>query len=132
MANTINLSRVYDLENQIPEDRTTITLDYQTGGMFGGYLRLNNYSDWSTTGGLFSPGDASDAFTYGGELIVDAEARFQLNDILSLAVGGENIFDSEPDDENDFVLGLLGVDTAITSPFGNNGGFWYLRLNADF
>ncbi|MEM7432993.1 MAG: TonB-dependent receptor, partial [Pseudomonadota bacterium] len=132
VANTINTSRVFDLENQIPDDRTTVTLDYETSGMFGGYLRLNKYSDWSTTGGLFSPGDASDAFRYGGELIVDAEARFQLNDIFSFAVGGENIFDTEPDDENDFVLGLLGANTAITSPFGNNGGFWYLRLNADF
>ncbi len=131
-ANTINTSRVFDLENQIPEDRTTVTLDYQTDGLFSGYVRLNNYGDWSTTGGLFSPGDASDAFTYGGEVIVDLEARFQVNDIFSVAVGAENVFDTEPDDENDFVLGLLGANTAITSPFGNNGGFWYLRLNADF
>jgi iron complex outermembrane receptor protein len=47
-------------------------------------------------------------------------------------VGGENVFDVEPDDEGDPVLRFLGVDKALTSPFGVNGGFWYARLTADF
>ena len=38
IANTINASRVFDLENQVPEQRTTITFDYRTDGMFGGYV----------------------------------------------------------------------------------------------
>ena len=74
IANTINASRVFDLENQVPEQRTTFTLTYQTDGIFSGYVRFNGYGKWKSTGGLFSPGDASDAVSYGSEILVDIEA----------------------------------------------------------
>ena len=131
-SNTINASRVFDLENQVPEQRTTLTANYQSGGLFSGYVRLNSYGSWETTGGLFSPGDASDAASYGSEILVDVEATFTFNDMFDVTVGAENVFDTEPDLEQDFVLGILGVRTAVTSPFGNNGGFWYVRLAAHF
>jgi iron complex outermembrane receptor protein len=47
-------------------------------------------------------------------------------------VGGENVFDTQPDLEQDPVLRILGVDRSLTSPFGVNGGFWYVRASADF
>ena len=132
IANTINASRVFDLENQVPEQRTTLSFDYQTGEMFGGYVRINRYGSWESTGGLFSPGDASDAASYGSEVLVDIEATLTLNEMFRITVGAENVFDVEPDLEQDAILGVLGARTAITSPFGNNGGFWYVRLAADF
>ncbi len=129
---SINLSRVFDLENQVPEQRTTVTVNYQTDGLFGGYVRLNRYGSWDSTGGLFSPGDASDAASYGSEILVDVEATFTFADNYSITVGGENVFDTEPDLEQDGTLQFLGVVTSLTSPFGQNGGFWYVRLAADF
>ncbi|WKD48705.1 TonB-dependent receptor plug domain-containing protein [Microbulbifer spongiae] len=130
--NTIDASRVFDLENQVPSDRTTLTFEFETGGMFSSYLRLNRYSSWESTGGLFGPGDATDTYSYGGELLVDVEATFTLYENYKLSVGGENIFDVQPDDEQDPTLQFLGVRQALTSPFGFNGGFWYLRASADF
>ncbi|WP_020412475.1 TonB-dependent receptor plug domain-containing protein [Microbulbifer variabilis] len=130
--NTINASRVFDLENQVPSDRTTLTLDFDTGDIFSGYLRLNRYSSWESTGGLFGPGDASDTYSYGSEILVDLEATFTLYENYKIAIGGENIFDVQPDDEQDGTLQFLGVDQALTSPFGFNGGFWYLRASAEF
>jgi len=65
-------------------------------------------------------------------MLVDIEGTWRFNDNFRLSVGSENVFDVEPDLEGDFVLGILGARTAITSPFGNNGGFWYARLVADF
>ena len=132
IANTINASRVFDLEHQVPETRTTLTFDYSTVEMFGGYVRLSHYGSWESTGGLFSPGDASDAASYGSEILVDLEARFRFADQFTIAIGAENVFDVEPDPEQDFVLGILGVKNSITSPFGFNGGFWYARLVAEF
>jgi iron complex outermembrane receptor protein len=129
---TINASRVYDLENQLPNDRAVLTLDYSGDGMFGALLRLNYYGDWSTTGGLFSPGDASDRYHYDGAAIVDVEARLKFGGHYTVAVGGENVFDTMPDKEQDPTLQFLGVVDALTSPFGFNGGFWYVRLVADF
>jgi iron complex outermembrane recepter protein len=129
---TINDSRVFDLENQIPENRSVLSFNWASGGMFGALLRLNYYDEWSTTGGLFSPGDASDVTTYGSALLVDAEVNLTINEMFTVTVGGENVFDEVPDTEQNFVLGLLGVENALTSPWGFNGGFYYLRLSASF
>ncbi|AMX01952.1 TonB-dependent receptor plug domain-containing protein [Microbulbifer thermotolerans] len=126
--NTIDALRVYDLENQVPSDRTTLTFNYDTGELFSGYLRFNRYSDWESTGGLFG----SEAATYSGEVLVDLEATFDLAENYRVSVGGENIFDVEADQEADPTLQYLGVRQSLTSPFGFNGGFWYLRVSANF
>ncbi|WP_160154655.1 TonB-dependent siderophore receptor [Microbulbifer sp. ALW1] len=130
--NTINQSRVFDLENQVPSDRTTLTFDYDSGDLFNGYLRFNRYSGWESTFGLFGPGDASDASSYGGEILVDIETTITLKENYKISLGGENIFDVQPDDEADPTLQFLGVRQSLTSPFGFNGGFWYLRASAEF
>jgi iron complex outermembrane receptor protein len=131
-SGTINAARVIDLEHQVPDSRATLTFNYETGNALGGYLRLNSYGGWDSTGGLFNGSSPPDVFSYGSELLVDLEATYRFNDMLRLTVGAENVFDVEPDKEGDGTLAFLGARTAITSPFGNNGGFWYLRLAADF
>ena len=131
-SGTINASRVFDLENQVPASRTTLTFDYDTGNAFSGHVRANRYGSWKSTGGLFSSGLADDVSSYGSEILVDLEATYRFNDMFRLSVGAENIFDVEPGLEGDGTLAFLGARTSITSPFGNNGGFWYARLAADF
>ena len=130
-ANTINAGREYDLENQVPKNRSTLTFDYAKGA-FGGMLRVNRYGGWRTTPGLFGVGDASDAVSYGGKALVDVEARWKFYDKYTLAVGGDNVFDVYPDKEKDGTLQFLGQEYAITSPFGFNGASWYVRFSADF
>ena len=130
-AGTINASRVFDLENQVPENSTVLSLDY-TRDRFDGLLRLRYYDDWSTTGGLFSPGDASDIDNYDGDVLVDLELGYNITDNYRFTVGAENLFDVEPDDELNPVSRFLGVDLALTSPYGFNGGFWYARFSASF
>ena len=129
---TINASRVFDLENQVPQDRTNLTVSYDSGDRFAAYVRANRYGSWETTGGLFSPGDASDASSYGAEILVDLEAKYRFGEGYEFALGAENVFDTFPDDEQDGVLQFLGVVSSVTSPFGFNGGHWYARLSFDF
>ena len=129
---TINASRVFDLENQVPESGAVLTFDYATGGLFSGLLRFNYYDSWATTGGLFSPGDASDQYSYSSSVLVDLEARLTFNEIFTVTIGAENIFDEFPDAEQDPTSRFLGVEHALTSPYGFNGGFWYLRAAASF
>ncbi|GMR14467.1 MAG: TonB-dependent receptor [Gammaproteobacteria bacterium] len=128
---TINASRAYDLENQVPNNRSVLNFDY-VKNRWGGLVRFNYYGGWSTTGGIFSPGDASDASDYGSEILVDVEARFQINKTFSIALGGDNVLDNYPDHEQDGVFQFLGVVHSITSPFGFNGAFWYIRGTASF
>jgi len=123
---TINASRAYDLENQVPNHRGVLSFDW-SNERWSGLLRFNYYGSWSTTGGLFSPGDASDASSYGSEVLVDLEARFDFNDHFRLAVGGDNIFDTYPGKEQDEVFQFLGAVYSVTSPFGFNGALWYVR-----
>ena len=126
---TINASRVYDLENQLPNNSTVLTLDY-TRDQFRGLVRFNYYGEWATTGGLFSPGDASDQYDYDREVLVDLELSYTFLDNFKVAVGGDNIFDTLPGKEQEPISRFLGVDHALTSPFGFNGAFWYARLTA--
>jgi hypothetical protein len=67
-----------------------LTLDYESGGMIGGFLRLNNFGSWGDSGGQIAAPDNSEYVSYSGELIVDLEVRARFNDMFSLAVGGEN------------------------------------------
>ena len=127
----INAARVFDLENQIPENNSVLSFDYMQGG-FGGLVRFNYYDEWSTTGGLFSPGDASDAHTYGDTFLVDIEARYTFADHYTVTVGGENIFDEYPEDEVNGTFNAIGARYAVTSPYGFNGAFWYARFSVEF
>jgi iron complex outermembrane receptor protein len=129
--NTINASRVYDLENQVPSDRAILNLDYAVN-QWGGLVRFNYYGGWQSTGGIFSPGDASDVSNYGSEILVDLEARYAINDTFTIAVGGDNVFDTYPDKEQDGTFQYLGAVYAVTSPFGFNGAFWYVRGTVTF
>ena len=128
---TINADRVYDLENQVPKNRATLSFDYALG-RFDGVARVNYYGGWSTTGGLFGNGDASDAVSYSSKFLLDLEARYKINDRFSVAVGGDNVFNTYPDKELNPTLAFLGNRYALTSPFGIDGAFWYMRVKADF
>ncbi|PLW67279.1 TonB-dependent receptor plug domain-containing protein [Pseudohalioglobus lutimaris] len=128
---SIGPDRVFDLENQVPENSSVLTFDYERDAMTG-LVRLNYYDEWSSTGGLFGPGDASDAATYGSTVLVDVEFSYTFADHYTVSVGGENVFDETPDDEADGTLGFLGAVSSVTSPYGFNGAFWYARVSASF
>jgi iron complex outermembrane recepter protein len=130
---TIDSNRVYDLENQIPNDRAVLTLDYTQGGAFETLMRLNYYGSWSTSAGLFyDPSNPTGPYSYGSNVLVDLEASYKFAEKYTVALGAENVFDQHPDKEKDGTLQFLGVKDALTSPFGFNGGLWYLRLAAKF
>ena len=128
---TINASRVYDLENQVPESSFVATADYSRDKL-SALLRLRYYGEYSTTGGLFSPPDGSDRNSYDGNYLFDLEVNYEFSDNYQVSIGGENIFDAEPDNEQNGTLQFLGVDRALTSPYGFNGSFWYARVSAAF
>jgi hypothetical protein len=50
----------------------------------------------------------------------------------TVAVGGDNIFDTYPGKEQDGVFQFLGVVHSVTSPFGFNGAMWYVRGSVYF
>ena len=132
-TNAIGPDRVYDLENQVPQDRSVLSLTYDVYD-FSTLLRANYYGSWQTTPGLFGDGTDSSANTYhyNDTVLIDLEASYTFADHYTVTVGGQNIFDEYPDKEGDGTLQYLGDVYAVTSPFGFNGAFWYARLSASF
>jgi iron complex outermembrane receptor protein len=123
--------RIYDLENQVPESSAVLTLDY-TRDAFGIQVRTNWYDEWSTTDGIFAGGAVDPVRDYDAATLVDIEARYTFAEHYTVAIGGENVFDEYPDDEEGGALQSWGAQYALTSPFGFNGAFWYARLSASF
>ena len=66
-----------------------------------------------------------DKIDANAELTFDAELAYEAFDGLELAVGAQNVFDNYPI-ENPY-SGIVGAKYGERSPFGFNGGSYYLR-----
>jgi iron complex outermembrane receptor protein len=84
--------------------------------------RVSYYDGWF---------DSEDGASYGGEYLADLEAAYSLNDSTAIVLGGANIFDTYPG-ENQGARSGVGNRYSQYTPFGFNGAFWYLRLRYDF
>ena len=120
-VNPISEDRVAALEDLLPNTRAVITWRHSVG-KFNTLLRGNYYGEWDDTGNGV-PG-------IGAAFLVDAAVTYLINDNFDLVVGIDNIFD-EYVDENPFA-GSLGQLYSEASPFGFNGGTWYVRARATF
>ena len=98
--------------------------------MFGALLRLNYYDGWETTGGLFGPARRTNqVLRLRRALLVDVEARLKFAD-TSLWRWAARTSSTNIRTRNRTTPWFLGVNYALTSPYGFNGGFYYLRLGA--
>lgn len=122
---TIDAERVADLENQLPNHRSVLTFEYQTPWNIDILTRANYYSGWED----FTFGEQAD---FGAEVLVDLAVTWYANDNLRLTVGGNNIFDTLPDRETNSTLNFLGLSHPLSSPFGFNGGEYYVKVAYDF
>ncbi|MEE4162983.1 MAG: TonB-dependent receptor, partial [Woeseiaceae bacterium] len=120
-VNPIDADRVAALEDLLPNVKGVVSWRHSFGN-FSTLLRGNYYGEWDDTGNGV-PG-------IGAALLVDAAVTWMVNENIDLVVGIDNIFDEYPD-ENPFA-GDLGQLYSEASPFGFNGGTWYVRARATF
>jgi len=139
----VDRNRVVDLENFNPKHRGIFTYQHYFGSLRL-LARASYYDSWIE--GDFSADDPVDPtdFTidctigadqcYDGEWIIDLEAAYTFNDKWSVIAGIQNIADSfGPVDDNNLDGTIGDGNTYDTStPWGQDGGFWYFRLRADF
>jgi len=135
----MNDTRLVNIEEGLPKWRATLTENWSMG-KFGVTARGYYYGSFTSAA---LPADGGN-LKVGKEFVADLEVRYQINDNFSLGVGAENIFDNYPDknirsqglaNSNWYESTQAAVDGARyidSSPFGYNGGFWYVRLNAKF
>jgi iron complex outermembrane receptor protein len=62
--------------------------------------------------------------------MVDAQVSYQVSDELELVLGVDNLFDEYPDSNPG--QGGVGQLYPEDSPFGFNGGSWYLQGRYSF
>ena len=113
--NPINSGRVAALEDLLPNIKGNVAWSH-TQGKWRTLLRANYYGPWESTGNGYDV----DAAT-----LVDAQVAYQLTESLEVVVGVENLFDEYPDKTPN--PGSLGQLYPEDSPFGFNGGTWYLQ-----
>ena len=113
----VNDNRVFELEQSLPSFRAALS-GVHSFGRVRGLLRGTLYDGWY---------DVGDQHTYPGRFIVDAEMAYDLSDNASVTFGVQNLLNTYPDVSPN-ALGL-GAQYPESTPFGFNGGYYYLRLN---
>jgi len=142
----VERNKVVDLENYNPLHRGVFTYNHFIND-FRFMVRARYYDDWISSGfsGDTTPGGPngtgytlncainSDA-CYSGETIFDLEGAYTFADKYTLIVGAQNAFDQDAPLLNDNLDGTIGSGNTFTgtSPWGTEGGFWYVRFRAEF
>ena len=116
--NTIDDVRILELEKGLPETRWNLQANHFWGN-WRFLARVSYYDDWY---------DSEDTEFYSGTSIVDAEVAYTWNERTTIVLGAQNLLDETPD-ENPNAAGGVGNQYSQFTPFGFNGGFWYLRVN---
>lgn len=114
---TVDDTRILQIEQGLPETRWNLSANhFWNNWRFLG--RVSFYDDWY---------DSEDTQFYEGDYILDLEAAYSWTDSLTVVVGAMNALDTTPDENPNAAAGV-GNQYSQYTPWGFNGGFWYLRL----
>jgi len=115
-VNPISAGRVQAIEDLLPNTRANVSWSHSDGPI-STLVRANYYGSWDDTG------NGVDGI--GAEVLVDVQVSYQFSDNLTLVAGVDNLFDTYPQENPS--AGSLGQLYPEASPFGFNGGTWYLQ-----
>ncbi len=117
--------RVRQLEEGLPRDRWMLTLT-QMWDAWQGLFRVSYYDHF-----FEAHADSADfPIEADSNILVDAELTYFYRDTYTISLGGQNITDEFPD-KNPWSK-ELGATYAVTSPYGFNGGYYYIRFSYNF
>jgi len=113
-------------EESRPQDNLTGTATLGIG-RFETTARARYYGEWTDSTGNAS-GDIFQSF--GAITLVDLSMSYKVSDAVAVRVGGENIFDTYPDEA--VFQASRGLIYSRNAPYDSYGGQWYVRLDAKF
>ena len=116
----IDAKRVIQLKKTLPWFRFTLTGDHRQGPwrFLGRVYMYDRFTEFTTDGGDDTRVDA------GPQWLVDFETSYTMKTGLTISAGAQNLFNSYPDRSRP---GVSGTKYPEYSPFGFNGGYYYLR-----
>ncbi|MEW6981412.1 TonB-dependent receptor plug domain-containing protein [Colwelliaceae bacterium 6471] len=130
--------KVSRLENDLPNHRATFTWA-QSWEDINMFTRVNYYGEYQGVhvDWIGTPDEPGTEINADAEVTVDVEVTYHATEALSVSIGAQNIFDVYPS-ELDFEKqtgapnNSWGGKYYETSPFGFNGGFYYLKATYKF
>lgn len=125
VGTTLNSTRQRQLEEGLPHWKGFLNLTHDQGP-FRGLLRVNYFGDYFEA---HLEDDTLPIFAKA-KVTVDAELGYEVIEGVEFAVGAQNLFDTYPT-LNPWA-GIVGAKYGERSPFGFNGGSWYVRARAKF
>ena len=124
--------KVQRLEQDLPNHRATATWA-QSMDDFSFFTRVNYFGEYQ---GVHVDFDAT-AITASAAVTVDFEANYYFSDAITLTAGAQNIFDQDAERIN--IPASVGIANNNwggifyeTSPFGINGGYYYVQATYNF
>ena len=143
----VDRNKVVNLENYNSRNRGVFTYNHFIGD-FRFLARARYYDDWVDADWSDDPTDRGpngNLYTldctypqdlcYSGETLFDLEAAYTFAEKYSIIVGAQNVLDeSGPLDGENVGSGTIGSGNTYTdsTPFGYEGGFYYVRFRAEF
>ena len=138
--NVLSPNQILDISHLAPNHRATLSAAW-THGKFSVLARENFYGSWidSNDYPVFNNDTPPRLIgqQFGSKFTSDIDFGYDLTKFLNLSVGGVNLFNIKPDRIAYSPANRLYQSTGSTAdgqiyprnggPFGNNGGFWYVR-----
>jgi iron complex outermembrane receptor protein len=124
-----NRGNVLTFEEGTPDHKINFSANWAYE-RFGTTLRATRYGD--VLAPQNAPTLAAPDFLMSGKTLVDFEVRLQVNDLLKLAIGADNVFDVYPDPLPPGLNGTGAAAFSNLSPFGRSGRFVYARMGFNF
>ena len=107
--------RIRQIEESLPQTRWSLSGTHAIG-------RIRLLARASGYGGWF---DAWDDRKYDGAHLLDLKASYEIGKSTTAAVGAQNVLNTYPPPNPNAVF--TGNAYSSDSPFGYNGGYWYVR-----
>ncbi len=126
IANTFfNREEFNRLETALPRQKGTLSARYSQG-RWGIGARGSYYGEV-----LYKPTNSANDEDFGAKTLFDLDISYDLLNGTTLTVGGNNIFNTFPDEhekDSNISNGRFPFSRRVTQ-FGMNGGFYYARLS---
>ena len=119
--------RVKSLTRSLPHNRVSVSLSHLAGD-WRFLARVRRYGEF-----YGRPADVTSwESTHEPRYLIDAEAAYSVNEGVTLVAGAQNLFDTYPQKTSQPAQDGVGMLYPENSPYGFNGGFYYLRAIWDF